>query len=89
MNVHEIEPSSDAKDYTVFSSAIDLVSESAKGEPAHLLYIVAGGGTITVKTQGSGSTQRTYTCAAGDVFILRIMSIDSVSGVTRVRAQWP
>lgn len=80
--------SSDALEYTSFTSAIDLYA--VKDRDIEKLEVVAAtaGATITCRTKGSGDTNRVYNVAQGDKLELQIRSIQSVLNVTRVRVSW-
>lgn len=77
-------------DYTSFGSAIDLTSNASgpnDGEPARYLKVVAGSGTITVK-MGISATSITLTVAAGEELKGYFRTVESVTGVTSLRAGW-
>ncbi|APU89282.1 hypothetical protein Rctr16k_23 [Virus Rctr16k] len=75
---------SDAKEYTSFGSAIDLVNEGG-GKLAQRLKVTTAG-TITIVT-GNGQT-RTLTVTDGETIDMQVSKINSVTSVTRVRAYW-
>jgi hypothetical protein len=49
---------------------------------------VTGAGTITVKMTGSAGAQRVLNVTDGETIFGQFISIDAVSGPTRVRVGW-
>lgn len=86
-DANQIEVPDKLHEYTSFSSAINLVADSPDGDqPARVITIVAGSGTITVDM--TSAANKTLTVAAGDELLGKFTGIDSVSGVTNVRVGW-
>lgn len=75
----------DLFEYTSFGAPIDL--HTARNRPAYTLKCT-GAGTINVKMASSGGATRALTVTDGEEVLGQFMSIESVSGVTRVRAGW-
>ena len=76
---------SDMIEYSSFGSAVDLYT--TKLRPAYILK-VTGAGTLVCKMSNSGGTSRTFNVTDGETLLGEFMTIESVSGVTRVRAGW-
>jgi len=76
----------DLLEYTSFGSPINLYA--VKNAVVRRLNVIAGSGTITVKMSSSGGVARVLTVGTGDELLGEFMTIDSVSGVTNVRASW-
>jgi hypothetical protein len=83
--MREIAPPTDYQEYTSFGSPLDLYT--VKKSPARLLKVTTSG-TITVKMSGSVGANRTLNVADGEELIGDFMSIESVTGVTRIRVGW-
>ena len=75
----------DMIEYSSFVSAIDLYA--AKIRPAYILKIT-GAGTITCKMGSSAGVARVFNVTDGETVLGEFMTIDSVTGVTRIRAGW-
>ena len=85
---NQIAPAYDFLEYTSFASPIDVRAASPNGESCSVLVkAVTGDGSLSVVT-AAGET-RTLTMAAGDTEVVRISSIESATGITRVRVSWP
>jgi hypothetical protein len=76
-------PSWDQVEYTSFSSPINL--EATYGKKIQGIKIVEGSGTVTVRTEGSGDTTRTWTVQVGEEIRCQLRSIESVVDVAKVR----
>jgi hypothetical protein len=74
--------------YTSFGSPIDLYTSNTRPRPAIVLKVEAGSGTVDVKMAGSHGTPRQLTVAAGEEIFGAFMSIEAVSGVTKLRVGW-
>jgi hypothetical protein len=79
-------PATDVLEYTVFSSPINIYT--VKNAPARKITAVTGDGSVSVKLSGSGGVARTLTLNAGDFEVGEFTSIESASGITRVRVAW-
>lgn len=86
--MRDLQVPADLQEFTSFGAAINLYTTPANARWACQLEIVAGSGTITCKMAGSVGVARVLTVAAGDILYGQFLTIDSVSGVTRVRAGW-
>jgi hypothetical protein len=76
-------PSWDQVEYTSFGSPINL--EGLYGKRIQGIKIVAGSGTVTVRTEGGGDTTRTWNVIQGEEIMCQLRAIESVSGVTNIR----
>ncbi len=81
-----LEVPGDLQEFTSFGAAIDLYTTKVRW--ACQIEILAGSGTLSVKMTGSGGTTRALTVNAGDIVYGKYMSIESVSGITKVRVGW-
>jgi hypothetical protein len=76
----------DYQTFTSFGSPIDLYTTTVRH--ARVIKIQAGSGTISVKMAGSAGATRVLTVAAGEEVWGLFGSIESVTGVTSLRAGW-
>jgi len=80
-------PAVDVQEYTSFSPAIDLVAVHKRPIQGILIVAASAGATIDV-TMPDGTATRQLNVAAGEWLPIRANTIETVSGVTRVRVYW-
>jgi hypothetical protein len=78
----------DGIEYNSFSQAINLYAVKDRDIERLEILTASAGATITCKTKDGGDVQRVYHVAQGDKLELAIRSLESVTGVTLVRACW-
>lgn len=83
--MREIGPPNDYLEYESFVTPLNLYA--VKGSPARILRITTAG-TIVVKMSGSKGVNRTINVDDKEDLIGDFMSIESVTGVTRIRVGW-